>query len=108
MLVRNWLDSPATYTIRFGISVLLQLFLDERFDPDQPTWVVAVSSNEYYVNMMRAWYLAEALVKQPAAALPLVESETLDVWTHNKTLQKARESRRVDAEMKDYLKSLKR
>ena len=107
-LVRQWLADGRTYVVRFAIGVLLQLFLDERFSPEQMGWVAAVESDEYYVNMMRAWYVAEAVAKQPAAAAALIESGTLDRWTHNKAIQKARESRRVAAEMKEYLATLGR
>ncbi len=107
-LTRKWLASQDTYTVRFGIGVLLQLFLDERFAPEHLHWVAAVRTDEYYINMMRAWYFAEALAKQPKAAIPYIEQGKLDTWTHNKAIQKARESRRVTPEMKEHLKSLKR
>lgn len=106
--VQKWLASPNVYTVRFGIGVLLRLFLDERFTPEHLRWVATVYTDEYYINMMRAWYFAEALAKQPDAALPYIEQGKLDTWTHNKAIQKARESRRITPEMKEYLKSLKR
>ena len=71
-------------------------------------WVAAVESDEYYVKMMRAWYMAEALAKQPEAALPLIEAQKLDPWTHNKAIQKARESRRVPDDLKERLATLRR
>lgn len=107
-LVQRWLADGRTYVVRFGIGVLLQLFLDERFHPRQISWVAAVESDEYYVNMMRAWYMAEALAKQPEAALPLIEGQKLDPWTHNKAIQKARESRRVPDDLKERLSTLRR
>ena len=106
--VRAWLESDHEYTVRFAIGVLLQLFLDERFRPEFLEWVVAVSRPEYYVNMMRAWYFAEALAKQPAAAERVIASGALDEWTHNKAIQKAVESRRIPAEQKGRLRALKR
>lgn len=106
--VRIWLSDDRPYIKRFGVGVLLQLFLHELFDVEQMRWVAALKSDEYYVNMMRAWYVAEALVKQPEDALTLIESQQLDAWTHNKAIQKARESRRVSDEMKEYLNQRKR
>ena len=106
--VRAWLESDHEYTVRFAIGVLLQLFLDERFRPEFFEWVVAVSRPEYYVNMMRAWYFAEALAKQPEAALPFIEKGHLDTWTHNKAIQKAIESRRITPEQKAHLRTLRR
>ena len=87
----------------------MELFLGDDFAPEQLTWVAAIERPEYYINMARAWYFSFALVKQPAATLPLFERRpiALDSWTHNKALQKARESRRITPERKAYLQSLK-
>lgn len=106
--VREWLKSDHEYTVRFAIGVLMQLFLEERFRPAFFQWVLDVSRPEYYVNMMRAWYFAEALAKQPAAAKEVIASGALDAWTHNKAIQKAVESRRIPAEQKDRLRAMKR
>ncbi|MCR4646691.1 MAG: DNA alkylation repair protein [Oscillospiraceae bacterium] len=106
--IRRWMASEHTYTIRFGIGMLMQHYLNEHFQPEYLAWTAAVQSEEYYVNMMRAWYFATALAKQYDAAIPLLERQTLDVWTHNKTIQKARESYRITDEQKNYLKSLRR
>ena len=105
--VREWLASTHTYTIRFGIGVLMKFYLDEAFSPEYPEWVAAVKSDEYYVNMMIAWYFATALAKQPEAAFPYLKNQRLDPWTHNKTIQKARESYRISPEMKEELYQLR-
>ena len=105
--VREWLASTHTYTIRFGIGVLMKFYLDEAFSPEYPEWLAAVKSDEYYVNMMIAWYFATALAKQPEAALPYLKNQRLDPWTHNKTIQKARESYRISPEMKEELYQLR-
>ena len=105
--IREWLGSEHTYTVRFGIGMLMQHFLDEDFDPAYPELVAGVHSEEYYVNMMIAWYFATALAKQYEAVLPFIEGRRLDPWTHNKTIQKAVESYRISDEQKEYLKSLK-
>lgn len=106
--ISRWLKSEKTYTIRFGIDMLMKLYLDENFRPEYPEWVLAVRSEEYYVKMAVAWYFATALAKQYDAVLPVLEEKRLDVWTHNKTIQKARESLRISEERKAYLKTLKR
>ncbi|MBO5556527.1 MAG: DNA alkylation repair protein [Oscillospiraceae bacterium] len=106
--IRRWLDSREPYTIRFGVGMLMEHFLDEDFAPVYLDWVAALRSEEYYVNMMIAWYFATALAKQYEAALPYLEGKVLDPWTHNKTIQKAVESYRVSEERKAYLKTLKR
>ena len=105
--VREWLASEHVYTVRFGIGVLMKFYLDEDFDPAYPEWVTAVRSDEYYVNMMIAWYFATALAKQPEAVMPYLVNHRLDPWTHNKTIQKARESYRVSPEMKEELYQLR-
>ena len=105
--IREWLGSEHTYTVRFGIGMLMQHFLDEDFDPAYPELVAGVHSEEYYVNMMIAWYFATALAKQYDAVRPFIEGRRLDPWTHNKTIQKAVESYRISDEQKEYLRSLK-
>ena len=105
--VGQWLSSPETYTVRFGIGMLMQHYLDADFDSSYPQRVAAIRSQEYYVNMMIAWYFATALAKQYDAALPFLESRCLDPWTHNKAIQKAIESYRIAPERKEHLKGLK-
>ena len=105
--IDKWLRSGETYTLRFGIGMLMQHYLDDAFDPAYPEKVALLRSEEYYVNMMIAWYFATALAKQYEAALPYLEQGRLDSWTHNKAIQKALESYRITPEQKEYLKSLK-
>lgn len=105
--IKLWLKSKETYEIRFGIRMLMCFFLDEDFDPKYLKMVSKIRSEEYYVNMMIAWYFATALAKQYKATLPLIEAKTLSPWVQNKTIQKAVESFRVSDEKKTYLRTLK-
>ena len=105
--IRRWIESGKTYTVRFAIGMLMQHYLDDAFDPAYPALISQIRSEEYYVNMMIAWYFATALAKQSDAALPYIENRRLAPWTHNKAIQKAAESFRVTPEHKAYLKSLK-
>lgn len=105
--IRDWIRSDQTYTVRFAIGMLMQHYLDDDFDPEYLKMVSALRSEEYYINMMIAWYFATALAKQYEAALPYIEQKKLEIWTHNKTIQKAVESYRITPEQKAYLKSLK-
>ena len=105
--VKTWIKSKDTYTVRFAIGMLMQYFLDEEFDKSYPEIVAKIKSDEYYINMMRAWYFATALAKQYDAIIPYIEKNVLDKWTHNKTVQKAIESYRITDEQKEYLRSLK-
>lgn len=105
--ITEWMASEAVYTVRFGIGMLMRFYLDDGFSPEDPKAVSKVKSDEYYVNMMIAWYFATALAKQHDVILPYFEERALETWTHNKAIQKAIESRRIDAEEKAYLKTLK-
>ena len=105
--IERWIASDATYIARFGLRMLMEHYLDDDFDPTYLEMVAAVESEEYYVRMMVAWYFATALAKQYDATIPYLEERHLEPWTHNKTIQKAIESRRIGPEQKDYLRSLK-
>ena len=107
-VIERWLKSGETYTVRYGIKCLMNYFLNDLFRTSYADMVAAVQSEEYYVNMMRAWFFATALAKQYDATVRYIEEGRLDVWTHNKTIQKALESFRVTDEHKAYLKTLKR
>ena len=105
--VRQWMASGEVYTVRYGIGMLQRYYLDEAFRPEYLAWVAQVQSTEYYVNMMRAWFFATALAKQPVAVMPWLEAQKLDVWTHNKAIQKAIESYRIPSQTKAYLRTLR-
>ena len=105
--IREWIVSGHTYTIRFGIGMLMSLYLDEDFAPEYPELVASVISGEYYVNMMIAWYFATALAKQYEAVLPYLLERRQCVWVHNKTIQKAVESNRISKDIKQYLRTLR-
>ena len=102
-----WLASGQTYTVRFGIKMLMDHFLDEEFDLVYPEMVAEIRSDEYYIQMMAAWYFATALAKQYDSIVPYLEDKKLDLTVHGKTIQKAVESYRITPEQKEYLKSLK-
>ena len=105
--IRKWLKSKHTYTVRFAIGVLMQHYLDESFKEEYMELVSKVESKEYYINMMIAWFFATALAKQYKTAIKYIEEKKLSFWVHNKTIQKAVESYRINDEQKVYLKSLK-
>ena len=105
--VKQWIGSDKTYMIRFGIGMLMEHYLDEDFDLSYPEIVAGIRSDEYYINMMIAWYFATALAKQYDSILPFIKEKRLDVWTHNKAIQKSVESYRITDEQKEYLKTLK-
>ena len=105
--IKEWINDDHTYTIRFGIEMLMSFYLDEQFCPEFLELVSYVQSEEYYVNMMVAWYFATALAKQYDDTLPYIEQHRLSKWTHNKAIQKAVESYRISDGQKTYLRTLK-
>ena len=105
--INKWLKSGKTYTVRFGMGMLMQHFLGEDFAVEYAEKVACVKSDEYYIKMMQAWYFATALAKNYDEVLPFIENKTLEKWTHNKTIQKSIESYRITDEQKAYLKTLK-
>ncbi len=105
--IKKWIKSRKTYTVRFGVGMLMEHFLDEDFAPEYPEMVSKLRSEEYYINMMIAWYFATAMAKQYEQVIPYIEEKRLDTWTHNKAIQKCVESNRITDEKKAYLKTLK-
>ncbi len=105
--IEKWLMAKDTYSVRFGIKMLMEHFLDEDFSLEYPKRVAEIESEEYYIRMMQAWYFATALAKQYDSVLPFIEKRRLEKWTHNKAIQKATESFRITAEQKEYLRTLK-
>lgn len=105
--IQSWIKSDQTYTVRFAIGMLMQHFLDECFETGYADMVAEVRSEEYYINMMIAWYFATALAKQYERTVPYLEGRRLDGWVHNKAIQKSVESYRITDEQKAYLKTLK-
>ncbi len=102
--IHRWLASGHTYTIRFGIKMLMDHFLEVDFAPEYPDLVASLRHEDYYVKMMAAWYFATALAKQFDAIFPYITEHRLEKWTHNKAIQKAIESYRITTEQKALLK----
>ena len=106
--IKIWATSDQVYTCRFGLEMLMTHFLDEDYKPEYLEIAAGVHSEEYYVNMMIAWFFATALAKQWDTTIPYITENRLSEWVHNKTIQKARESYRITDEQKKFLKGLKR
>ncbi len=104
--IRRWLGSDQVYTVRYGIGMLMRYYLDDAFRPEYLAWVAAVHRRGILSQYDASVVFATALAKQPAAALPWLTEKRLDVWTHNKTIQKAVESRRIP-EQKQALRALR-
>lgn len=105
--IRKWVQTAEEYTVRFGLEMLMTHFLDDDFKPEYSEIAAGIRSDKYYVNMMIAWFFATALAKQWNSTICYIENNVLDLWVHNKTIQKARESYRITEEQKLYLSGLK-
>ena len=105
--IYKWIKSKDTYTVRYGIGMLMRHYLDDQFKQEYPTLVANIKSDDYYINMMKAWYFATALAKQYDNVISYLENKKLDKWTHNKTIRKAIESYRITENQKQYLKILR-
>lgn len=106
--IKKWIKSKEVYTCRFGVDCLMSLYLDEDFKPEYLKLVSTIKSNEYYINMMIAWYYATALAKKWDETIVYLEDNKLGTWVHNKTIQKAIESYRISDSQKKYLKTLRK
>lgn len=105
-VVKRWIASDKVYTVRYGIGMLMRHYLDdEYFSEDLLALAAGIESDEYYINMMTAWYFATALAKQYDSAIRFIIDKRLPVWTHNKAIRKAIESRRITQETKEYLRT---
>ena len=105
--IKKWIKSNHTFTKRFAIGLLMRFYLGPRFNSQYANMVINVKSDEYYINMMRAWYFATALTKNWDEVIGIIENKKLDKWTHNKTIQKSIESYRISDNQKKYLKRFK-
>lgn len=102
--IKKWIASEHVYTARFGIRILMNEFLGEDFKEEYLELVASKTGEDYYLEMMVAWYFATALAKRYEESIPYIEERRLAPWIHKKTIQKAIESYRVAWEHKEYLK----
>ncbi len=107
LYIEKWIKSDHVYTVRYAINQLMTYFLDDDFDKKYFDWVLTVSLDDYYIKMMKAWYFATALINHSDQVIDILSNKKLDTLTHNKTIQKAVESYRIDNKTKEYLKTLK-
>lgn len=105
--ITKWINSSYTYTVRFGIVTLMKFFMNDMLDEKHLKLILSINSDEYYINMAIAWYLATALASNWNLVIPYIENQKFNKWVHNKAIQKAIESYRISPEQKTYLKTLK-
>ena len=105
--IQEWAKSEHIYTVRFAIVTLMKFFMDEHLDKNHLNLLLSIKTDEYYINMAIAWYLATALSNNWNLVIPYIENNKFNKWVHNKAIQKSVESYRITKEQKEYLKTLK-
>ena len=105
--IKKWIKSKDVYAVRFGVLCLMRYFLDEKFDIKYVNIVADINSDEYYINMMRAWYFATAAAKHFEKVLPYFKFGRIDEWTRKHAIQKAVESYRISAKNKETLRKMR-
>ena len=105
--IKRWIQNDHPFAVRYGIKMLMDHFLDEDFDPKYLSLAARIHSDEYYVNMMVAWYFATALAKQYDETIDIIRHRQLSPWIHAKTIQKALKSRRITDSQKALLRAMK-
>ncbi len=107
LFVKKLISNEGTYFRRYGIFILMKIYLDDFYNREILEMVADIQSDEYYVNMMRAWFFQEAMVKRYDDAIKYLENKKLDKFTHLKTISKCVDSRKIDEKTKLYMKTLR-
>lgn len=102
-----YLHSKNEFEVRFAVVQLMDYFYGKIWIDRALEAYRSVTHEGYYVTMALAWGLSVYFVKQREKVLPLFEGRVFSPAVHNKAIQKCRESLRVSAEDKEYLKTLK-
>lgn len=100
--------SSKEFDIRFAVIMMLDYFITEEYVDKVLEELDKIHHEGYYVKMAVAWTVAEIAIKFNDKAIVYLQNNNLDNFTHNKAIQKMRESYRIDKSQKDFLKTLKR
>lgn len=107
-VVEKWLRSDKEFIVRAGLVILIAHYIEKERLPAIFTCSQAVAHTGYYVYMANAWLISVCMAKFPDETLSFFQDNTLDKRTHNKAIQKSRESYRVSGEHKALLLELRR
>ena len=107
-MLMPYFNSSYAYDLRFASVMLLNHFTGDEFVEEALNLLEAIKHEDYYVKMGVAWAISIFYIKQPQLTLKLLKQNNLDDFTHNKAIQKIRESFRVSKEDKEMLNRLKR
>ncbi len=106
--LERFLDSKHEFEIRFALVSMLNHFVTEEYIDRLLDRLNHINSDAYYVQMAAAWAVSVCYIKFPEKTTLFLQTDTMDTFTHNKSIQKIRESYRVSKEEKDKLLKWKR
>lgn len=106
--IQSYLKSDQEFEIRFGVVMLLDYYIDDKYLQKDFAIFDSITSQAYYVQMAVAWAISIALIKFYDPTIQYLKTAKLDKFTYNKSLQKAIESYRITKEQKDILRSMKK
>ena len=105
--IKNYLKNDNPWINRFGYVLLLEYFIEEKY-MDEIFELCENYKDYYYVKMAIAWLISMCYIKYKGRTITFLKKNKLDVWTHNKAIQKIIDSYRVENMDKVILRGLKR
>ena len=107
-MITSYLSSDNEFEVRFGIVMMLNYYVDNKYVVDTLNHLEQVNHSGYYVRMAIAWAISVCYVQYPNLTLSYLKESQLDTFTYNKALQKICESLKSDQKTKELMKQLKR
>lgn len=107
-IIKTYLHSKKEFEIRFAVVMLLGYYIEEKYIDKVLLLLDKVKHEGYYVKMAVAWTISICYIKFPGQTMKYLNTNSLDNFTYNKSLQKITESLRVDKETKVLIKGMKR
>lgn len=106
--IQKYLKSNKEFEIRFAIVMILDYYIEEQYLQKVFEIFEKVKHEGYYVKMAVAWAISICLIKFYDETVEFLQKSDLDIWTYNKSIQKAIESYRITDEQKEFLKKMKK
>lgn len=97
--ISNLSDSPHPYTRRFILVMILAYFTDEFFMDRSLSLIDRVRSDEYTVQMAKAWAITTLLSKDPEPVISWYRKASAGEEVHRMLKQKIRDSTVVDSQV---------
>lgn len=101
--IKKYIGSEKEFEVRTAVVLLLQHYLTDEYIERVLKELICVKHPGYYAKMAVAWAVSTAYVKFPKETYPILEENMLDAETHNKAVQKIRDSYRVSKADKERL-----